>query len=222
MQETGKNALIIFIKNPEIGKVKTRLAKTVGDEKALAVYKALMEHTRKIAEALSVNRRLFYSQFINESDKWSRNKFQKELQIEADLGIKMATAFHTVFKTNEKVVIIGSDCASLTPEIVQTAFDQLDNYPFVIGPAMDGGYYLLGMNQFTPEIFNDIAWSTETVCSTTIERIKSLGKTFFLLPKLSDIDYEEDWIKYGWNLPDYPIKPINKYKKAVIPPQTKA
>lgn len=222
MQETKKNALIVFIKNPEIGKVKTRLAKTVGNEKALAVYKALMEHTRKIAEALPVNRRLFYSQFINESDNWSRKKFQKDLQIEADLGTKMATAFHTVFKKNDKVVIIGSDCASLTPEIVQTAFDRLDDFPFVIGPAMDGGYYLLGMTEFTPSVFSDIEWSTETVCSTTIERINSLGKTYFLLPELSDIDYEEDWIKYGWDLPNYPINPITKYKNAVIPPQTKA
>jgi len=207
MQETKKNALIVFIKNPEIGKVKTRLAKTVGNEKALAVYKALMEHTRKIAEALPINRRLFYSQFINESDNWSRKKFQKDLQIEADLGTKMATAFHTVFKKNDKVVIIGSDCASLTPEIVQTAFDRLDDFPFVIGPAMDGGYYLLGMTEFTPSVFSDIEWSTETVCSTTIERINSLGKTYFLLPELSDIDYEEDWIKYGWDLEEEKAKP---------------
>jgi len=213
MQETGKNALIIFIKNPAIGKVKTRLAKTMGNEKALAIYKALMEHTRKIAEALPINRRLFYSQFINDSDNWSRKKFQKELQIEADLGIKMATAFHTVFKTNEKVVIIGSDCASLTPKIIQTAFDQLDNHPFVIGPAMDGGYYLLGMNKFSPEVFKDIEWSTETVCSTTIERIKSLGKTYFLLPELSDIDYEEDWLKYGWSLPEFSEKKKITQKK---------
>jgi len=207
MQESRKNALIIFIKNPELGKVKTRLAKTVGDEKALAVYKALMEHTRKIAEALPVNRRLFYSQFINELDNWSSEKFHKDLQIEADLGNKMATAFHTVFKENEKVVIIGSDCASLTPAIVQTAFDKLDDVPFVIGPAMDGGYYLLGMKQFSPEVFRGIEWSTETVCLTTIERINSLNKRYFLLPELSDIDYEEDWVKYGWDLEEDKVKP---------------
>jgi len=218
----NSRALIIFIKNPEKGKVKTRIAQTAGDEKALAVYKALMEHTRKIAEALPVNRRLFYSQFINESDHWSRQKFQKDLQIEADLGTKMATAFHTVFKTNEKVVIIGSDCASLTPKIVRKAFKKLDEHDFVIGPAMDGGYYLLGMKQFTPEVFSNIEWSTETVCSTTIERIENIGKNYLLLPELSDIDYEEDWIKYGWDLPDYPITPSNKYKKVVIPPQTNA
>ena len=200
MQQKTKNALIVFIKNPELGKVKTRLAKTVGDEKALAIYIALMEHTRLIAEALPVERYLFYSPEIKEDDNWHVDKFKKTLQIEADLGAKMATAFHTVFKENEKVVIIGSDCASLTPEIVQEAFDRLDNYPFVIGPAMDGGYYLLGMNQFSPEVFRDIVWSTDAVFPTTVERIEGMNQTYFLLPVLSDIDYEEDWVKYGWEL----------------------
>lgn len=206
MQHKAKNALIIFIKNPELGKVKTRLAKTVGAEKALAIYIALMEHTRKIAEALPVARYLFYSQEINQKDNWSSRRFHKDLQIEGDLGVKIATAFHTVFKENEKVVIIGSDCASLTPEIVQVAFDKLDEHPFVIGPAMDGGYYLLGMNQFSPEVFRDIEWSTESVFPTTVERIESLGKTYHLLPTLSDIDYEEDWVKYGWELKEDKVK----------------
>lgn len=206
MQHKAKNALIIFIKNPELGKVKTRLAKTVGAEKALAIYIALMEHTRKIAEALPVARYLFYSQEINQKDNWQSNNFNKDLQIEGDLGAKMAIAFHTVFKEKEKVVIIGSDCASLTPEIVQAAFDKLDEYPFVIGPAMDGGYYLLGMNQFSPEVFRDIEWSTASVFPTTVERIESLGKTYHLLPTLSDIDYEEDWVKYGWELKEEKVK----------------
>jgi len=173
----------------------------------LAIYIALMEHTRKIAEVLPVARHLFYSQEINKKDNWNANKFIKALQIEGDLGDKMATAFHTVFKKNEKVVIIGSDCASLTPEIVQNAFDKLDEYPFVIGPAMDGGYYLLGMNQFTPEVFRDIEWSTAAVFPTTVKRIEGIGKTYYLLPTLSDIDYEEDWLKYGWELEADTTKP---------------
>ncbi|MFK7984177.1 MAG: TIGR04282 family arsenosugar biosynthesis glycosyltransferase [Saprospiraceae bacterium] len=206
MQNKAKNALIVFIKNPELGKVKTRLAKTVGAEKALAIYIALMEHTRKIAEALPVARHLFYSKEINKKDNWTSHKFHKALQIEGDLGDKMATAFHTVFKENEKVVIIGSDCASLTPEIVQTAFDKLADYPFVIGPAMDGGYYLLGMNSFAPEVFKDIEWSTDAVFPTTVERIEGVGKTYHLLPTLSDIDYEEDWVTYGWELEEDKIE----------------
>ena len=195
-------ALIIFIKNPELGKVKTRLAKTVGDEKALAIYKALLGHTRKIAEKLPVNRYLFYSQYIHPSDNWSPKKFKKALQAEGDLGNRITTAFQKVFQENEKVVIIGSDCASLTPEIVQEAFDKLDTHSFVVGPAVDGGYYLLGMNQFFPEVFRDIEWSTSAVFPTTIKRIKALKTNYHLLPALSDIDYEEDWEQYGWEIPE--------------------
>ena len=197
MQE---KALIIFIKNPELGKVKTRLAKTVGDEKALAIYKALLEHTRKIAVALSVDRLLFYSQSINKKDDWSKEDFKKALQVKGDLGKKMKSAFKKAFKKHNKVVIIGSDCASLSPAIVEAAFNQLEEQAFVIGPAMDGGYYLLGMNTFQPSVFEDIEWSTPSVFEKTIERIKELKVAYTVLPTLSDIDYEEDWEKYGWEI----------------------
>ena len=194
------NALIIFIKNPELGKVKTRLAETVGDEKALAIYKALMGHTRDIALAVSTDRLLFYSQKIHPNDNWSPTHFKKYLQSTGDLGTKMKTAFQQAFHDHQKVVIIGSDCASLTPAIVKVAFQQLDKHDFVIGPALDGGYYLLGMNQYMPSVFDGIAWSTDSVLADTKQRIKDLKKEYVLLPALSDIDYEEDWIKYGWEI----------------------
>lgn len=222
MQKIAKNALIVFIKNPEKGKVKTRLAQSVGDDMALAIYKALLKHTRKVAEVLTVERHLFYHQNINEKDDWQPSKFHKNLQIEGDLGHKMAAAFQKIFRKNDKVVIIGSDCPTLTPEIVQEAFDKLEEFPFVIGPAMDGGYYLLGMSQFLPTVFGNIEWSTSTVFSTTIQRIETMNKSYYLLPKISDVDYAEDWEKYGWEIRDYPKKPITKYKTAVITPQTKA
>ena len=200
MQPSNHKALITFIKNPERGKVKTRLAKTVGADRALAIYKALMEHTRKIAVALPVNRLLFYSQRINYSDAWLAKDFQKQLQAAGDLGVKMQTAFQYAFQANQQVVIIGSDCASLTPDIVQEAFDQLAEHAFVIGPALDGGYYLLGMNRFYPSVFEGIEWSTPTVLDDTIQRIKALEQSYYLLAALSDIDYEEDWDKYGWEI----------------------
>jgi len=193
-------ALITFIKNPEKGKVKTRLAATVGDEKALAIYKALMEHTRNIALAIETNRLLFYSQRINFSDEWSNEDFQKALQAEGDLGTKIKTAFATAFEQAQKVVIIGSDCASLTAEIVQYAFAKLDNHDFVIGPAMDGGYYLLGMSYFESRLFENIEWSTSSVFPDTIKIIEGQQKNYALLPELSDIDFEEDWEKWGWEL----------------------
>ena len=89
-------------------------------------------------------------------------------------------------------------CTAHTPEIIKTALEKLDEYPFVVGPTFDGGYYLLGMNSYEPSVFEDIEWSTETVFPTTLLRMASLRKRCFFLPQLSDIDYEEDWLKYGW------------------------
>lgn len=192
------SALIIFIKNIEKGKVKTRLAATVGHDQAMKIYLELLKHTRKIAQSLPVTKLLFYSQFIENEDDWSNNDFEKLLQINAGLGEKMAAAFEEAFKKYHKVVIVGSDCASLTTEIMEDAFKQLENHDFVIGPALDGGYYLIGMNQFLPAVFENIEWSTETVFPKTVENIEQINKSFALLPTLSDIDYEEDWEKYGW------------------------
>ena len=175
MTQANNQALITVIKNPEKGKVKTRLAKTMGDDKALAIYKALLQHTRNITLAVDCTRYLFYSQYINQEDDWSTNDFQKLLQVEGNLGYKMATAFQIVFQKHQKVLIIGSDCASLTTEIIADSFKQLDHHDFVLGPAEDGGYYLLGMNSFQPSVFENIEWSTETVLQRTIENIKRIN-----------------------------------------------
>ncbi|MFK7807608.1 MAG: TIGR04282 family arsenosugar biosynthesis glycosyltransferase [Saprospiraceae bacterium] len=200
MFNNSSTALIVFIKNPQKGKVKTRLAATVGDDKALAIYKALMDHTRHIALATDAQRLLFYSQQINSKDNWSNQDFIKHLQTEGNLGIKMKAAFQTAFQNADKVIIIGSDCASLSPDIITEAFAKLETHDFVIGPAMDGGYYLLGMNNYEPAVFEEISWSTESVLKETIRVIETMDKSYTLLVELSDIDYEEDWIKWGWEL----------------------
>lgn len=193
-------ALIIFVKNPEKGKVKTRLASTMGDDMALKIYLALMEHTRNIASQLDTNRLLFYSQSIPPQDEWPNDQFQKFLQSSGDLGDRIQHAFKQAFQSYKKVVIIGSDCASLNQRIVKQAYDQLDKFPFVVGPAKDGGYYLLGMNQFAPTLFQDIEWSTDKVLKATLNKVAQLKKAVYLLPELSDIDYEADWAAYGWDL----------------------
>lgn len=197
-QYSRNDALIIFTKNPELGKCKTRLAATTSDEYALKVYKELLRHTREIALALPVRRHLFYSNEINNDDAWSNTDFNKYLQNNGDLGDRMTEAFQTSFAHAKKVIIIGSDCASLSSEIVEQAFAKLEEYPFVIGPTFDGGYYLLGMQQFEPTVFSEIEWSTESVFTETLQRFAQLGKAHFELETLSDIDYEEDWVKYGW------------------------
>ena len=167
---------------------------------ALKIYKTLLDHTCEIAKSISVDRYLFYNNFIGENDKWPETHFKKLLQNGPGLGEKMKNAFQQVFQAHQKIVIIGSDCASLTKEIVNEAFEKLAKYPFVIGPAKDGGYYLLGMNQYSPEIFKNIAWSTSQVFPKTVEIIEHLSKTYYLLPVLSDIDTEEDWKKHGWKI----------------------
>ncbi len=183
-----------------LGKAKTRLAATVGDERALAIYKELLWHTRKIATQVDANRLLFYSHFIDKKDEWLGENFQKHLQIDGDLGQKMAAGFQIAFdKKASKTLIMGSDCASLTPEIVYQAFEALDNDDFVIGPADDGGYYLIGMKVFSPTIFENIDWSTASVFPQTVEAIQKLNQTYATLPTLSDIDFEEDWATHGWD-----------------------
>ncbi len=198
--EKTTSCLLIFIKNIEKGKVKTRLAQTLGDEKALQIYQALLNHTREICLPVPVQRHLYYSQYIDETDAWEKTNFIKKVQSKGNLGKRMQLAFQTAFRDAEKVVIIGSDCASLTSELIVQAFAQLDRFDVVLGPALDGGYYLLGMRQFIPSLFENIAWSTATVLDETIKKGMTEGHSYFLLPELSDIDYAEDWEQWGWEI----------------------
>src|SRR5688572_12789892 len=106
----NENALLIFVRNPELGKVKTRLASTIGAEKALKIYEELLRHTRRISEKLPVRKMLFYADEINLNDYWQAEDFQKFLQPAGELGIKMQAAFETAFSAGaKKVIIIGSD-----------------------------------------------------------------------------------------------------------------
>jgi len=185
--------LIIFIKNPVKGKVKTRLAKEIGADKALEVYQDLLNHTHSITQNLPFNKDLYYSERVDENDLWSSADYQKKVQQGEELGSKMSNAFNAGFKEGKSpICIIGSDCFELSEDILLDAFEKLKDFDFVIGPARDGGYYLLGMNEHSPSLFNDKLYSTSKVCEEAIHEIKKLGKSYFLLPKLSDIDTLKD------------------------------
>ncbi|MEZ4885432.1 MAG: TIGR04282 family arsenosugar biosynthesis glycosyltransferase [Chitinophagales bacterium] len=195
------SAIIIFIKNPIKGTVKTRLAQDVGNDKALEIYQTLLAHTRQITVSLDCDKRLYYSKNIEVGDEWANDTYQKNVQIEGDLGEKMAAAFQETFEADyQKVVIIGSDCIALNSEILQEAFHQLDTHDFVVGPTFDGGYYLIGMRSLLPSVFTDKNWSTESVFPDTIAALQSAQKSYFLLPQLSDIDYLKDWQKHKADL----------------------
>ncbi len=184
---------MIFIKNPVKGKVKTRLAKTIGDEKALDIYHKLLKHTQKITSAISADKLLFYSEFIDREDEWSSELFFKEVQMGNELGERMSNAFQLAFSRNyKKVIVIGSDCIDLTTNHVDEAFKLLEEKDIVIGPAKDGGYYLLGMKASHQTLFLNKKWSSSTVCSDTIDSVRSLNLSLGLLEELSDIDEEKD------------------------------
>lgn len=193
-----KRGLLIFIKNPQLGKAKTRLAASIGKEKALKVYMALLEHTRKTCLQVDAGRFLFYSSFIDKNDAWSEVEFQKHLQTGTDLGERMANGFKEGFKKAAPLLIIGSDCAQLRPEIIEEAFEKLKSHDFVLGPAEDGGYYLLGMRSYEPFVFEQINWSTEKVADQTRQRIRHLGKSLAEVATLSDVDELEDLEKVEW------------------------
>ena len=186
-----KCALIIFVRNPVLGKVKTRLAATMGNEKALAVYLSLLNHTKKITENLPVTKYVFYADEINENDLW--NGFEKKLQTGTGLGQRMQNAFEELFRLGHKqVCIIGSDCYQLTSCIVKGAFEKLQSNDVVIGPATDGGYYLLGMCSPLKDLFRGIAWSSENVMADTLKLAFGLNLPVQHLPVLHDVDEEKD------------------------------
>lgn len=188
--------LLIFIKNPEAGKVKTRLAHSIGHKKALEVYQKLLAITQKNTADLPCDRQIWYSRFIDRSDIWEEDNYQKRLQRGADLGERMTAAFREAFIGEyQKVIVIGSDCAELTPGIIKKAFQQLETHDMVIGPSQDGGYYLLGMQSFYEDLFSGITWSTSTVYQETIGRADELELSYYTLPTLNDIDTQKDLIQ---------------------------
>lgn len=192
---TSKKALIIFTRNPELGQCKTRLAKTIGDENTLEVYKFLLNHTASIAKEVKADRYVFYSENIIKDDLWDVGTFRKKLQKGDGLGQRMHNAFVELLEMGyEKVAIIGSDLLDLDAEIVNDAFAQLDFNDVVIGPALDGGYYLLGMKNLYPIVFENKVWGSISVLQSTLEDLQN--STVHLLKELNDIDTFEDMRHY--------------------------
>ncbi|WP_166386546.1 TIGR04282 family arsenosugar biosynthesis glycosyltransferase [Polaribacter sp. 11A2H] len=187
----SENLLLIFTRNPELGKAKTRLAKTVGDEKALEIYKFLLDKTKEITSKVTSDKAVYYSVKIRENDIWDAKSYQKHQQVGEDLGIRMLNAFKNSFAAGyQKVMIIGSDLFDLTSENIENAFQQLDSNDVVLGPAEDGGYYLLGMNALQEDIFKNKDWGTASVRKDTL--IDLQDKAVFLLKELNDVDVFED------------------------------
>jgi len=201
-----KNLLLIFTRNPVLGKCKTRLAATIGDVEALEIYKFLLARTVDITKSLDAKKEVYYSEYIHPNDIWNTSIYDKRLQVGEDLGKRMKQAFANGFEQGyENIVIIGSDMYDLDQSDIERAFETLNTVDFVIGPAQDGGYYLLGMNKLQPLLFENKDWGTSTVLADTLKNLSN--ENIKLLEQRNDIDTYED-------IKDVPvfeqfIKPIN-------------
>lgn len=187
------NFLIIFVKNLVPGMVKTRLAKDVGMFLALDVYQELVNHTAKIVRKIDADKMVFYSEYVEVEDVFEGEDFDYNVQIGSSLGDRMKSAFdHAFEKGYSRVTIIGSDCYDLKKKHLEEAFDQLEINDVVIGPAEDGGYYLLGLNGPCPALFEGKEYSHDKVFEELMTSIQELDLEYHLLEKLNDIDTLED------------------------------
>ena len=191
MEENTDRLLLIFTRNPKLGKCKTRLAVVIGDQAALDIYMILLRHTAEITKDLNCSKEVYYSEEIPENDLWDKDNYAKQLQEGNDLGERMYNGFKSGFqKGYQKIIIIGSDIYDLNSETIEAGFNSLENSDFVIGPAADGGYYLLGMKTLNKEIFLNKNWGTETVLEDTLNNLNH--KKVKLLQIKNDIDVYED------------------------------
>lgn len=193
MKAYDSSLLMVFMKNQVKGKVKTRLASTVGDELAFEVYNLLISRTTNVISQLEgINIEIHFSDFIDEN-LLGDSQCEKFIQQGDDLGQRMRNAFANAFKKGfKKIVIIGSDCFDLNVSIIYQSFEVLEKKNIVIGPANDGGYYLLGMKSPCYELFEGISWSTGEVLCETLLVLKKKGLSYELLIELADIDTEDD------------------------------
>lgn len=190
-KQLSKNLLLILTRNPELGKCKTRLAAKVGDQAALDIYNFLLDKTVSFTKGLKVEKWVYYSETIWMDDIWDNKVYKKKLQVGNDLGERMMNAFDEGFKAGfENIIIIGSDMFHLDQTDLENAFSKFKDYKYVVGPAEDGGYYLLGMKSLKRELFQNKEWGTNTVLADTLSDIKD--EKFVLLDEKNDVDYYED------------------------------
>jgi rSAM/selenodomain-associated transferase 1 len=193
--------LIVFVKRPRPGEVKTRLASEIGAADAAVLYQAMAEHVLRATAPRDGG----YERVVEYSPADAGDDIQRWLPAErcapqaaGDLGRRMAQAFASAFAEGmPRVVLIGTDAPALAREHVEQAFDALRDADLVLGPAPDGGYCLVGLAALRPELFEGIAWSTPTVCAATLERARAAGLRHRLLSPLRDVDTLAD-VRAEW------------------------
>ena len=190
----GKKVLLYFVKYPEPGRVKTRLATVLGDETAARVYRRLAETNLKALDPLreaGVHIVVAYDppDLQPQVKSWLSGDYDYLPQRGNGLGERLASAFGSAFEAGaENVVAVGSDTLGLRAEIIRQSYDALSHGDLVLGPAKDGGYYLIGLTGYVPGLFRDIPWSTSGVLDATLARAREHGLRCHLLQELEDLD----------------------------------
>jgi rSAM/selenodomain-associated transferase 1 len=209
------DVLLVFLKDPRPGTVKTRLAAELGGEAAAELYRVLAEEElRRTAPHPGE-----YDRLLSFSPPESRSRVERWLPGEtwipqdgADLGTRMSGAFEEAFRRGARqAVLVGSDVPSASREHVLDALGSLRDHDVVLGPALDGGYYLVGLARPRPELFRDMTWSTASVFATTVARAGALGLRVRVLESLRDIDTLED-VHAEWGL----LRPLLARRPALL------
>ena len=193
-----KERLIVFTRYPEPGKTKTRLIPAIGAETAACLQRSMTEHTVVQAQSLASQREVELEIRFTGGNKrllqsWLGSDCCYRSQAKGDLGERMAEAFRQAFQEGmQRVVIIGIDCPDVDGLLLKKAFETLEEQDLVLGPAIDGGYYLIGLRRFVPHLFQGVPWSTEQVLQQTVEIAAAQNWTVGYLPTLEDVDRAED------------------------------
>ena len=188
----SKELVIVFVKNIKLGKVKTRLAKTIGDQGAFEVYSNLVKVTEMATKDLSVDKRIYFSDAT--VDTIWKNDY-KRIQHGVDLGERMKNAFKKGFEDGyERIILIGSDLPDIKANHINKGLEALKQNEVSFGPAEDGGYYLIGLSKMHNFVFDNKPWSKTHLLEETLSELKENGVTFTTLVTLNDIDTYDDLV----------------------------
>ncbi len=201
-QEMQQDYLMVFVKNLIPGKVKTRIAQDIGLDGAIDVYKELLDYTAEVVGKIKkADKGIYYSEYVELYDDWLNEEYEKHVQEGDGLGDRMLNAFTGAFENGyHKVVIIGSDSLEITKSHIDKAFEALDKNDVVIGPAADGGYYLLGLRNIFPALFEGKDYSHANVLTEAVDEIEKFGLSMAMLEQLHDVDTMEDLKRHGYQI----------------------
>lgn len=190
--------LIIFVKAPRPGTVKTRLAREIGEAAACAAYCRMVNDLRSnLARLEPVEIRFTPDDGEADVAQWLCPGWRLAPQGVGELGTRLQAAFSQAFASgSNRVVVIGSDCPTVTASDIELGWDELDQHDVVIGPAQDGGYWLVGLRSSCPRLFQEISWSTPTVLVETLKKAEAAGLKVKIMQQRSDIDSPEDWKEF--------------------------